>query len=209
MSGFVLPIGSKALRRKGFRRFMDGVNRPLARSLAVVVSAFCAAPVLPASPAWAPKYILGAAAYGDCLRRSTDVERFEGLFEPTSFDRSGSSLLVTGVLSGVCLTDATAEIVATLPPTVATFPVVSVDAFCDYPDVGVHVRPGSQMSGHDVKTGDPAEFLVDLTRGTTIEQSWTDGDPVALRGKLCALDRIADRRPLEMLAPVLDTLVRG
>ena len=173
------------------------------------MTAAATAAVLPSSPAWAPKYILGAAAYGDCLRHSGEVERFEGQFEPTSFDRSGSTLLMTGVLSGVCLTDDTAEIVARLPETVATFPVVSVDAFCVFPDIGVHVRPGSQLSGYDAKTGEPAEFLVDLTRGTTVESSWTDGDPMALRGRLCALDRLADRAPLPALAAFLDGLVRA
>lgn len=182
------------------------MRRLLARS-AVLVSA-AVLPVALAAPAWAPKYILGSSAYGDCLRHAGEVERFEGTLVPTSFSRSGSTLLVSGVLSGFCSTD-DAVMVASLPETAATFPVVSVDAFCDGPDVGVMIRPGVQLSGTDLKTGEPAEFLVDLTRGTVIETSWTLGDPKALRGKLCALDRIADRVPLATLAPILDTFVRA
>lgn len=185
---------------------MVGVKRLLARSVAV---ALAAVPLLPAAPAWAPKYILGSAAYGDCLRpAATEVERFEGLYEPTSFSRSGSSLLVTGLLNGVCTTDA-GVVTAVLPETVATFPVTSVDAFCAYPDIGVHVRPGVQVSGADPKTGQAAPFLVDLSRGTVIERSWTDGDPAALRGRLCALDRLAGLAPLPALAAYLDGLVRA
>lgn len=206
MRGFVPPRCANRLRRNGFGRFIDGVKRLLALATAL---AAVAVPLLPAAPAWAPKYILGSAAYGDCLRREgAEVERFEGNLEVLSFSRSGSSLLVTGLLTGFCSTDA-GTVTATLPETVATFAVASVDAFCVYPDIGVHVRPATQVSGTDAKTGEPAPFLVDLSRGTVIERSWTDGDPKALRGILCALDRIADRRPLAMLAPVLDTLVRG
>jgi len=161
-----------------------------------------------ASPAWAPKYIFGSFAYGDCLRGAATPERFEGTLTVTSFARSGSSLLVTGLLSGTCFTDA-GSVTALLPETVGTFVVGSVEAFCTDPDVGVMIRPGVQVSGYDLKTGHPAPFLVDLSRGTVVERSWTLGDPLSVRGKICALDRIADRRPLPALAPVLNVLVRA
>lgn len=183
------------------------MHRLLARSAAVVAStalAVCAA----GSPAWAPKYIFGSLAYGDCLRGGSEPERFEGTLTVTSFSRSASSLLATGLLSGACLTDAGA-VTAVLPEHVATFVVGSVEAFCTDPDVGVMVRPGVQVSGRDAKTGAPAPFLVDLSRGTVVERSWTPGDPMSERGKICALDRIADRRPLPALAPVLNGLVRA
>ncbi|HEX8001725.1 MAG TPA: hypothetical protein VF519_03415 [Mycobacteriales bacterium] len=182
------------------------MRRLLTRVPSVLAAAAVAVPLV-AGPAWGPKYILGASAYGDCLRDPDRVERFEGTLSVRSFSRAGATLLVTGLLSGTCATDA-GEVTAVLPEVVATFPVLSVDAFCTPPDVGVMIRPGAQVSAYDSKTGAATPFAVDLTRGTVIERSWTTGDPAGLRGKLCALDRIADRRPLASLAPVLNAFVR-
>lgn len=185
---------------------MLGVSRSLRRAFAVAAASTLGAVAL-ATPAWGPKYILGASAYGDCTGHGSDVVRFEGTLTVRSFSRSGSTLLVTGLLTGTCVTDDNV-VVATVQETVATFPVWSVETFCTFPDVGVFVRPGVMTSGYDVKTGEALPFGVDLSRGTVVERTWTDGDPPSLRGQLCALDRIAHRRPLASLAPVLDMLVR-
>lgn len=179
----------------------------LVRGVAVLLASVAGACAL-ASPAWAPKYILGSAAYGDCVDRASEVSRFEGTYEVRSFARSGSTLTVTGLLEGRCATDDGA-IVGTVDEAVATFVVNAVETFCADPDVGVFVRPGVMLAGHDVKTGDALPFGVDLSRGTVLERTWTDGDPASLRGQLCALDRIAHRRPLWSLAPVLEAFVRA
>ena len=158
-----------------------------------------------AAPAYAPKYILGSLAFGECAVGGT----FEGDFTTVSFSSSGGALYATGAVSGRCLDGL--DVVATVPPGVFTFPVTEIWADCAPDSTGLRFRPGTALVGGylgaDEKTGEAVKFDLALARSTLVELDWTLGDPVSLRGHVCAVAAMLRRRPPADLARVLNTLL--
>jgi hypothetical protein len=175
------------------------------------VAATAAAVLAVAAPAWAPKYILGASAHGDCVVDG-GTTAFQGDFRITSFGVAGDTLVANAIVVGTC-TDTAAEVAYTVPGAGYTFPVLSVTGACNESEAVVQVRPGSALvgafAGTDEKTGEKVKLTLDLARGTLAERSWTTGDPAAVRGKLCAVARLVEHAPVPRLANALNTLVLG
>jgi len=181
-------------------------------SRAAVLAAGVAAPlVLLAPAAWAPKYILGASAYGTCAVPGHEGALFQGTFTVTGFSSSGGSLWATGSIVGSCY-DGT-DVVATVLGTKNAFPVESVTAMCTRTQAHVDIRPGAAevdgVLGASVKDGEPVTFNLDLAPSTVVERSWDAGDPRETYGRLCAVAaNVAHRDPAD-LATVLNALVLG
>lgn len=155
-----------------------------------------------ATPAYAPKYIFGSFAYGDCDLASVEGARFEGEFTILGFSADKGQLLVTAMVSGVCKSGAF-TIAATPIPDVYTFPVDSLHAHCEPDSALLQVRPGATT----VVTREGEKFTLDLSVSTVAERWWDAGEPAYVRAHLCAIDRLIDRQPYDRLAPVLDQLV--
>jgi hypothetical protein len=179
----------------------------LSRLAAVVAAA--AATAVAAPPAWAPKYILGSNAYGDCVLEASTAQ-FQGEATILGFSSSGGELLATLLVRGVCVDGTT--VVATVPEASYVFPV-AVSASCALDGAAVEVRPGEAavrgLVGPDVRDAVSATFIVDLSRGTVVDQIWLPNDPVALRARLCAVARLTAHRPAASLATVLNALLLG
>ena len=173
---------------------------------AATVAAATATALSVTAPAWAPKYILGATALGDCVLDGATTS-FLGDFTITSFGVLDSALVVNGTVAGSCGAGQ-----YTVPAAPYVFPVESVSGSCNESEATVAVRPGAALvgafTGTDEKTGERVKLTLDLDR-TVAERSWVTGDPAALRGKLCAAGRLAEHAPAERLATALNTLVLG
>ncbi len=164
-----------------------------------------------ALPAWAPRYILGASAFGDCRVDGLADSRFQGAFTVLSFSVADGQLQVTGNVGGTCADGA--GIVVTVPAEPFTFPVLSTTASCDPNGATVQFVPGATtvggVLGDDTKDGEAVKFTLDLSRATILERTWSPGDPRAVHARLCALDRILDHREPADLLPLLDNLLLG
>jgi hypothetical protein len=173
---------------------------------AATVAATAGALVSLAAPAWAPKYILGASAHGDCVLDGATTT-FLGDFTVTSFGAVDGALMANGTLAGTCGAGA-----YTVPFATYAFPVESVTGVCNDADAVVQVRPGSALvgafTGTDEKTGERVKLTVDLN-STVAERSWVTGDPAAVRGRLCAVARLTAHAPVARLATALNALVLG
>lgn len=185
--------------------------RTAARPATVALAAALAVGTL-AAPAWAPKYILGAFAFGTCDVPGQDASRFEGSLTALSFSSSDGTLYVTGPVVGTCYGTA-GNTVATVPSFVATFAVVSLTTACTPTDAVVEVRPGAALVGgflgDDAKTGEPVKLTLDLTNGTVLDKTWAPSDPMPVKARLCAVDAVAAHRPDASLASLLNRLVLG
>lgn len=159
-----------------------------------------------ASPAWAPKYILGSFAFGDCLVDGDSAETsLSGDFEVTSFSSAGGTLYVNGTLTGACLDGLDQR--ATITPDVYSFPVVDLTVECNDEFAGLDLRPGAARVGGEGLDKVPVKMTVDLYPSTIVERTWMPGEPMSVRGRLCALSRMSLRRDAASLATVLDQLV--
>jgi hypothetical protein len=178
------------------------------RRIATIVAAAGLTLGLAAPPAFAPKYILGASAFGDCA--TTPPSRFQGSFTVTSFGSARGRLLANATLVGTCAAGLTT--VATVPVAPYVFPVVSVAGSCDATHAVVQVRPGAAVVGgflgEDAKTGAAVRFPVTLS-STVAERSWTVDEPRSVRARICAMAIAARYLPLPHLAPLLNALVLG
>lgn len=185
------------------------MTRSLSRAAAVAGTAALSL-VLAASPAWAPKYILGAFAFGTCHLPGGDA-RFEGAFTATGFSADGGTLYVTGEVVGTCY-DTGGDVAATVSSFVQSFPVTSVTTACTRTDAVVEVRPGAALVGavlgEDTKDGEAVKMTLDLG-GTVLDRVWSPDEPASVKARLCAVDRIAAHRPDADLARALDALVLG
>lgn len=151
-----------------------------------------------ATPAAAPKYILGALAYGDCEVPGEPL--FNGDFTIESFSAKDGELLVTAMVGGSCV--AGLDVVGGVPPGVYTFPA-ALTAECVDTSAVIEVRPGATtVAGFvgDEKT----DFTLDLSR-TVVDRIWMDGDPESERARLCAVARAVDR-PAKQVARLLNAL---
>lgn len=160
-----------------------------------------------ASPAWAPKYILGSFALGTCLVDGETTEtHLSGDLTVVSFADADGTLVVHGTLTGACFDGLDQR--ARITPDVYTFPVVDLTAACDAEFAGVDIRPGAgRVGATDVATRDPVKMTVDLYPSTIVERTWMPGEPMSVRGRLCAIARLADQRDAADLAAVLNQLV--
>lgn len=160
-----------------------------------------------AAPAWAPKYILGSFAFGEC--ELAEPASFDGDFTVLSFHASGGQLYATASLTGTCVDGV--EVVATVPPGVYEFPV-ALTTVCEPADAVLEIRPGAALVGGilgpDPKTGEPEKVVVDLSRGTVVDRIWMTGDPRSEGARLCAVDRAVDRgASASQVATLLNQLV--
>ena len=199
---FAFAGAKKVLRRNGFRRSMAAMARQTLLRLAVA-STVVAGTVGAATPAWAPKYILGSLAYGDCVLPEPG-SRFGGDFTVLSFSAGRGELWVTAAVSGACVDGL--DVTATVPAGVYTFPVESIATDCDAEFAGVDIRPGAATVAGEVG-GDRTTFTLDLYPSTIVERTWMTGEPKAARGRLCAVHRMAQRRSPAQLAKALNALV--
>ncbi|HEU0132751.1 MAG TPA: hypothetical protein VFQ85_17350 [Mycobacteriales bacterium] len=184
-------------------------GRGARRCLAVATAALGVVAVA-GTPAWAPKYILGANAYGTCVFPDGSTARFEGAFTVLGFSAPGGVLSVTGAVAGSCLGDGDA--VATVPGGSWTFPVTSLLTDCTTAETAVvQFRPGAAtvdaVTGPTPKDGEQVKTTLDLASGTTLERDWFASDPVSLRARLCAADRAARHARPAGLAQALNALV--
>lgn len=184
------------------------LGKAISRVAIVAVTSSVALTVL-APTAWAPKYIFNSSAYGGC---GTDPgSRFEGEASIVGFAARGGVLYADATVKGTCL-DGT-MVTATVPVATYRFQVNAVETDCTDTDVLVYIRPGVstvQAFLGDTKDGQLTAMSLDLGTGTTIERTWTDGDPTGERGRLCAVHRIVGQGPsATVLARVLDALVLG
>ena len=184
------------------------MRKSLTRASVLVTAAWLPVAGL-AAPAWGPKYIFNASAYGGC---GTDpASHFEGEASVVDFSASGGVLYADATVQGTCV-DGT-RVTATVPLGTYSFRVNAVETDCTDTDVLVYIRPGTstvQAYLGDIKDGTPVPMALDLGPGTTIERTWTDGDPRGERGRLCAAHRIVSGGPsAAVLARVLDALVLG
>jgi hypothetical protein len=188
---------------------MEPMSRTVLPRLAFVVLASAVPVAVSASPAWAPKYILGATAFGTCDLR--DGASFQGSFTVSGFSSSGGQLYATGAVAGSC--DSGGDVVATVPSTVTTFAVASVTATCSAVGANVEIRPGAGtvkgLLGDTPKDAEPVVFGLDLAPSTVVERSWVPGDPRATYGRLCAVTANVAHRDAASLATVLNALVLG
>jgi hypothetical protein len=160
-----------------------------------------------APAAWAPKYIFNSSAYGRC---GTDPgSHFEGEASIVGFAAQDGVLYADATVQGRCL-DGT-RVTATVPLATYRFRVNAVETDCTDTDVLVYVRPGVstvQAFLGETKDGQLMAMSLDLGTGTTIERTWTDGDPMGDRARLCAVHRIVGHSPsATVLARLLDALV--
>jgi len=160
-----------------------------------------------ASPAWAPKYILGSFAFGTCVVDGDFTElHLSGDFTVTSFADADGELVVNGSLTGACF-DGTDQR-ATITPDVYSFPVIDFKAECNAEFAGLDIRPGAaRVGGADAVTRDPVKMTVDLYPSTIVERTWMPGESMSVRGRLCALAKLADQKDAPDLAALLNQLV--
>ena len=189
---------------------MSDVNLRTVSRAGLVAASAALSLVVAASPAWAPKYLLGAFAVGTCDLPSGDA-RFEGAFTATGFSADGGTLYVTGQVVGSCY-DTAGDVVATVPSFVQAFPVTSVTTACNRTNAVVEVRPGAAtvgaVLGSDTKDGEPIKMPLDLG-GTVLDRVWSPDEPASVKARLCAVDRIAAHVPDARLAQALNALVLG
>lgn len=181
------------------------LRRTLAR-LAVACSVVAGTVAGVASPAWAPKYILGSFAFGDCLVDGDASETsLSGDFAVESFTNVDGTLYVNGLLTGSCFDGLDQR--ATIAPGVYSFPVVEMRIECNDEFAGIDVRPGAARVGGEDAAKDPVKITVDLYPSTIVERTWMPGEARSVRGRLCALSRMSPHRDAAALAVVLDQLV--
>jgi hypothetical protein len=163
-----------------------------------------------AAPAWAPKYILGASAFGECGGGGVVDSRFQGSFTVRSFAVSGGALVADAFVVGSCA--AGLDTTAVVPRAAYTFPV-TVTTFCDGDDVGYEVRPGAAtvgaVLGASEKDGTAVKLGLDLAPSTVVDRRWSSDESRSVRARLCALDTIAAHRPASALAQALNALALG
>jgi hypothetical protein len=195
------------LRASGSRRKMSGVKH-LRRAAAVVVTAGLAA-VSPGAPAWGPKYILGASAFGTCALPDGPAA-FQGDFRITSFGVTSGGLVANAFVVGSCAGPGV-ETAATVRGPAVVYPIVSVVATCDPAHAVAQFRPGTAtvggFLGADEKTGEAVRFPLNLAPSTVVERMWSPGDPASLRAQVCAVARLLPHAPPQALANVLNSLV--
>jgi len=155
-----------------------------------------------ASPAFAPKYIFGALAYGGCELDAAEDARFEGEFTILGFSAAKGQLYVQAALSGDCK-DGAFSIAATAEPGVYQFPVLSLNGHCEADSAVLEIRPGAAQ----VLSAKGDKFVLDLGGSTVAERWWDPADPAPVRAHVCAIVRLLDRQPYTRLAPVLNQLV--
>ena len=160
-----------------------------------------------ASPAWAPKYILGSFAFGQCEIDDVGETSFAGDFTVTSFEDVGGTLYVVGSLSGTCIDGL--DHVAAVAPGVYRFPVVDFTVECNDEFAGIDLRPGAERVGGTL-TDDKdtaVRITLDLYPSTIVERTWMPGEERSVRGRLCALFRMSQHRTPAELAGQLNQLV--
>ncbi len=162
-----------------------------------------------AAPAWAPKYIFGASAFGTCTIDGQADSHFQGSLTVLTFAAVDGQLGVTGTVVGTCA-DASANPVATVDQGPYDFSVESLTTECTRDNAGIEIRPGSGTVGGFVgDSKDAVKFTLDLTPSTVIDLTWRPGDPGALRGGLCALHNVVPHRDAAGVATALNTLLIG
>jgi hypothetical protein len=180
------------------------VRGGLAR-VAVVAAASATAVAVAAGPAWAPKYILGASAFGTC---SVSDARFQGDFTVHSFFASPTGdLMAVALVGGSC--NAGGEVVAVVTHGLYEYPV-AMTASCDATSAAVEFRPGAATVGatlgDDPKTGEPVKLTLDLAPTTVVDRTWSADESKSVRGKLCAIAHMAGHRSAGDLAAALNSL---
>ena len=144
-----------------------------------------------AAPAWAPKYILGSFAFGDCLLDET--VSFSGDFTVLSFGARDNEVYASASVTGSCVKGL--DVVATVPPGVYEFPV-GLSTECVHTSAVLEIRPRAALVGGilgaDPKSGEPRKFVLDL-RSTVVDRIWMESDPEQERARLCAIDRAVRR----------------
>ena len=155
-----------------------------------------------ASPAWAPKYILGASAFGEC--GIPGPPGFTGDFTVESFYARGDQLYAFAAVSGVCIDGL--DVVGRVPGGVYPFPVAAT-AECVDGSAVLEVRPGAAaVEGTLGEVKDLTTFTLDLSRGTVVDRIWMTGDPPAERARLCAVERALGTRSATQVARLLNQL---
>ncbi len=181
---------------------MDGMGRRTFARLAVA-SAVVAGTVSVATPAWAPKYILGASAYGAC-GLAEPGSRFSGDFTVLRFHAAQGRVWATAAVTGTCVDGL--DVTATVPAAVYTVPVVEVTTECTAESAIVEIRPGATTVAGDVG-GVKSAFQLDLYPSTVIDRIWMPGDPPRDRARLCAVHRTARRGSPAQVARALNELL--
>lgn len=151
------------------------------------------------APAWAPKYIFGALAFGNCEVAGEPL--FNGDFTIESFRARNDQLLATAMVSGACVDGL--DVVGSVPPGVYTFPI-SVTTECVTTSAVIEIRPGATTVAGDVG-GEKTEFTLDLAR-TVADVIWMEGDAESERAKICAVSRASGRTATQQ-ARLLNALV--
>lgn len=152
-----------------------------------------------ATPASAPKYILGALAFGDCEVAGEPL--FNGDFTVESFGAKDGQLLATAMVNGSCVEGL--DVVGSVPPGVYTFPITVVTE-CVPSSAVIEIRPGATTVAGEVG-GEKADFTLDLSR-TVADVIWMEGDPESERAKICAVAR-ASGRTAPQQARLLNALI--
>jgi hypothetical protein len=169
-----------------------------------------------ATGAWAPKYILGASAFGTCTIDG-ETSRFQGSFTVLGFFVGHDGLSVTANIVGSC-TDQAATTVAVVNNGNYAFPVEHFEALCDDLNQVVRFRPGGALVAGTLEApkDGSAAIALDLSgdvagSGSTIVQRAYDNanDAASVRAKLCAVAKITAHRSPAELAKQLNQLVLG
>jgi hypothetical protein len=144
-----------------------------------------------AAPAWAPKYILGSFAFGECVLE--ERVGFSGDFTIESFFASGNEVWANATVTGSCVQGF--DVLATVPPGVYAFPV-AVSGECVDSSAVLEVRPRAALVGAvlgpDPKEGERAKITLDLA-STVVDRIWMDGDPPRERARLCVVLHAIER----------------
>ena len=168
----------------------------------VVVSATGAATAvaLLAAPAWAPKYILGASAFGTC-ELDPDA-RFQGSATVQQFYADRGQLWAVLRVVGSC-----GDNLVEVPSDLFAFPI-DATASCGQTSATVQFRPGAgTVGGIPVDKSGAVKFTLDLAPSTVIELTWAASDPKELRGRICAIAANLGHRSAADTADVLNQLV--
>jgi hypothetical protein len=189
----------KALRRSVFRRRLFRMLRKTLTRAAVACAVAGGVVAGAATPALAPKYILGASAYGTCGVAGEPL--FNGDFTVESFTAKGGQLLAVAMVAGSCVDGL--DVAGSVPPGVYAFPVAATTE-CVPGSAVVEIRPGAATVAGDLG-GEKTEFTLDLS-STVVDRIWMEGDPASERARICAVGRASGRSAAQR-ARLLNALV--